>query len=49
MAMLVMTITACAGGLVGSKEQKLAYFESLESETLARLVDSQPHKYKGGC
>ena len=42
MAMLVMTITACAGGLVGSKEEKLAYFESLESETLARLVKEQP-------
>lgn len=42
MAMLVMTITACAGGLVGGKEEKLAYFESLESETLARLVKEQP-------
>jgi lipid-binding SYLF domain-containing protein len=42
MAMLVMTITACAGGLVGSKEEKLAYFERLESETLARLVKEQP-------
>jgi lipid-binding SYLF domain-containing protein len=42
MAMLVMTITACAAGLVGSKEEKLAYFESLESETLARLVKEQP-------
>ncbi|HEX7093387.1 MAG TPA: hypothetical protein VF205_06910 [Nitrospiraceae bacterium] len=38
MAMLVRTITACTGGLVGSKEEKLAYFDSLESETLARLV-----------
>lgn len=38
MAMLVMTITACASGLVGSKEEKLAYFESLGRETLARLV-----------
>jgi len=42
MAMLVMTITACAGGLVGSKEERLAYFESLEKETLARLVKEQP-------
>jgi lipid-binding SYLF domain-containing protein len=42
MAMLVMTITACAGGLVGSKEEKLAYFESLENETLTRLVKEQP-------
>jgi lipid-binding SYLF domain-containing protein len=41
-AMLVMTITACAGGLVGSKEEKLAYFESLEKETLARLAKEQP-------
>ena len=42
MAMLVMTITACAGGLVGSKEEKLGYFESLENEPLARLVKEQP-------
>ena len=41
-AMLIMTITACAGGLVGSKEEKLAYFESLEQETLAQLVKEQP-------
>jgi lipid-binding SYLF domain-containing protein len=42
MAMLLMTISACAGGLVGSKDEKLAYFESLEKETLARLVKEQP-------
>jgi lipid-binding SYLF domain-containing protein len=40
--MLLMTITACAGGLVGSHEEKLAYFESLEKDTLARLVKEQP-------
>lgn len=42
MAILFMTITACAGGLVGSKDEKLAYFDSLEQETLARLVKEQP-------
>jgi len=42
MAMLVMTLAACVSGLVGSKEEKLAYFESLEKETLARLVKEQP-------
>lgn len=42
MAMLVMAITACVSGLVGSKEEKLAYFESLEKETLARLVKEHP-------
>ena len=42
MALLLMTITACAGGLVGSHEEKRAYFESLEKDTLARLVKEQP-------
>jgi len=42
-AILAVTVTACAGGLVGSKEEKLAYFENLEKETLARLVKEQ-HK-----
>lgn len=42
MAMLFMAITACAGGLVGSKEEKLAYFDSLEKDTLARLVKEYP-------
>jgi len=32
----------CAGGLVGSKEEKLAYFDGMEKETLARLVKEQP-------
>jgi len=41
-AALVMAMTACAGGLVGSTEKKLAYFESLEQETLAQLVKEQP-------
>ena len=41
-AILAVTVTACAGGLVGSKEEKLAYFENLEKETLARLVKEQP-------
>jgi hypothetical protein len=39
---LVVIMTACAGGLVGSKEKKLAYFNSLEQDTLARLVKEQP-------
>jgi len=42
MAMLVMAMTGCAGGLVGSKEEKLAYFDSLEKDTLAQLVKEQP-------
>jgi lipid-binding SYLF domain-containing protein len=42
MALLLMTITACAGGLVGSKEEKLAYFDGLEKDTLAQLVKEQP-------
>lgn len=42
MAMLAITITACAGGLVGSKAEKLAYFEGLETETLAQLMKEQP-------
>jgi lipid-binding SYLF domain-containing protein len=42
LAMLAITITACAGGLVGSKEEKLAYFDSLEKETLTQLVKEQP-------
>jgi hypothetical protein len=41
-AMLVLTITACVGGLGGSQDEKRAYFESLESETLARLVKEHP-------
>jgi lipid-binding SYLF domain-containing protein len=42
MAMLAITITACAGGLVGTKAEKLAYFEGLETETLAQLMKEQP-------
>jgi len=37
----LMTV-GCAGGLVGSKEKKLAYFNSLEQDTLARLVKQHP-------
>jgi len=33
---------ACAGGWTGSKEEKLAYFDDLEKETLARLVRGNP-------
>lgn len=42
MTMLAITVAACAGGLVGSKEDKLAYFESLEKDTLVSLVKQQP-------
>lgn len=42
MTMLAITVAACAGGLVGSKEEKLAYFESLEKDTLVSLVKQQP-------
>ena len=35
-------VTGCAGGLLGSKEEKLAYFHILETETLARLIKEQP-------
>ncbi|MEX5214471.1 MAG: hypothetical protein NW703_09945 [Nitrospiraceae bacterium] len=39
---LLGVLGACAGGLVGSKEKKLAYFDKLEQDTLARLVKEQP-------
>ncbi len=42
MAILVLTTTACVGGLGGSKEEQRVYFESLEQETLSRLVKEQP-------
>ncbi len=35
-------MTACAGGLVGGKEKKRAYFNKLEQENLARLVKEPP-------
>ena len=41
-AILAITISACAGGLTGSKQEKLAYFDTLEKETLARLFKEQP-------
>ncbi|SLM49053.1 conserved protein of unknown function [Nitrospira japonica] len=40
--LVIVTAVGCAGGLVGSKEKKLAYFNSLEQETLARLVKEHP-------
>lgn len=39
---LGVLMNACAGGLIGSKENKLAYFNSLEHDTLARLVKEYP-------
>jgi len=42
MVVLAVIMSACAGGLVGSKEKKAAYFNSLEHETLARLIKEQP-------
>ena len=39
---LAVIMSACAGGLVGSKEKKLAYFNSLEQDTLARLIKERP-------
>ena len=39
---MAMIAVGCAGGLVGSKEEKLAYFDGMEKETLARLVKEQP-------
>jgi hypothetical protein len=39
---LAGVLGACAGGLVGSKEKKRAYFDKLEQDTLARLVKEQP-------
>lgn len=39
---LAVMISACAGGLGGSKEKKRAYFNSLEQDTLARLIKERP-------
>ena len=39
---LTGVLDACAGGLVGSKEKKLAYFDNLERDTLASLIKEQP-------
>lgn len=39
---LIGVLGACAGGLVGGKERKHAYFDKLEQETLARLVKEHP-------
>jgi len=35
-------VAGCAGGVLGEKEQKLAYFHILETDTLARLIKEQP-------
>jgi lipid-binding SYLF domain-containing protein len=40
---LVVSLSGCAGGLVGSKEKKKAYFDTLERDTLARLIKEQPN------
>lgn len=40
--LIALTAIGCAGGLVGSKEKKLAYFSGLEHDTLARLVKEYP-------
>lgn len=39
---LVGLLSACAGGLVGGSEKKRAYFDTLEQNTLMRLVKEQP-------
>lgn len=43
LALIVTVMVAgCAGGVLGSKEQKLAYFHILETDTLARLIKEHP-------
>lgn len=39
---MAVFILSCAGGLKGSKEEKVAYFDRLETETLALLVKEHP-------
>ena len=39
---MAVFILSCAGSLKGSKEEKLAYFDQLEEETLARLIKEYP-------
>ena len=41
-ALMLLALGACAGGLVGSKEDKQAYFEGLEKETLTELMKRHP-------
>lgn len=41
MTMAVFTLS-CAGGLKGSKEEKMAYFDRLEKDTLALLIKERP-------
>lgn len=40
--MLTLTMAGCAGGLFGTTDEKRAYFEQLEQNTLARLAKEQP-------
>src|SRR5215510_3526826 len=39
---MAVFILSCAGSLKGSKEEKLAYFDQLENETLAVLIKERP-------
>jgi lipid-binding SYLF domain-containing protein len=39
---LAVSLGGCAGGLVGSKEKKKAFFDALERDTLAQLIKEQP-------
>lgn len=43
---VIGVLGACAGGLVGGKERKHAYFDKLEQETLARLTKEEPKAKK---
>lgn len=43
---VIGVLEACAGGLVGGKERKHAYFDKLEQETLARLTKEEPKAKK---
>ncbi len=39
---MAVFMLSCAGSLKGSKEEKPAYFDRLEQETLARLIKEYP-------
>ncbi|GKS59363.1 hypothetical protein YTPLAS18_28900 [Nitrospira sp.] len=41
-ALVLLMLGACAGGLFGTKDEKRAYFEELEKDTLAELVKQHP-------
>jgi len=43
---VIGVLGACAGGLLGGKERKHAYFDKLEQETLARLTKEEPKAKK---